>query len=57
VTPGNQMVSATDASDDTIVGSATVMVTGGAGAPGRHRGADGADEFFAALARGAPDAV
>jgi hypothetical protein len=57
ITPGDQTLTATDASDDTIVGSATVMVTGGAGAPGRHRGTDCVDEFFAGLALGAPNAV
>jgi hypothetical protein len=51
------MVSATDASDDTIVGSATVTVTGGGGAPGRHHGPDRVDEFFAALVLGAHNAV
>jgi hypothetical protein len=58
ITPGDQTITATDTSDDTVAGSATVTVTGGGGAPGRHRGADGLDDFFAALAaegeRGGP---
>jgi hypothetical protein len=40
-TPGDQVVSATDTSDDTVAGSATVTVTGGAATPGRQRGAEG----------------
>jgi hypothetical protein len=41
VTPGDQVVSATDTTDNTIAGSATVTVTSGGDAPGRQRGADG----------------
>jgi hypothetical protein len=33
------------------------MITGGGGAPDRHRGADGVDEFFAALVLGTHHAV
>jgi hypothetical protein len=36
MTPGNQVVSATDTSDDTIVGSAMVMVQGGGAPAPRH---------------------
>jgi hypothetical protein len=36
-----------DTADNTIVGSATVTVTGGGGAPGRHRAADSTDALFA----------
>jgi hypothetical protein len=50
ITPGDQTITATDTSDDTVAGSATVTVTGCAATPGRHRGADGLDDFFAALA-------
>jgi hypothetical protein len=57
VTPGDQAITATDTSDATVAGSATVTVTGGGGAPGRHRGTDCVDEFFAGLALGALNAV
>jgi hypothetical protein len=50
MTPGDQTMTATDTSDATVASSATVMVTGGGGAPKRHRGPDCVDEFFAALA-------
>jgi hypothetical protein len=50
ITPGDQTITATDTSDATVPGSATVTVTGGGGAPGPHRAADSADAVFAVLA-------
>jgi hypothetical protein len=50
ITPCIQTITAMDTADNTIVGSATVTVTGGGDAPGRHRGPDCVDEFLAVLA-------
>jgi hypothetical protein len=50
MTPGDQTIAATDTSDATVAGSATVTVTSGGGALKRHRGAGSVDALFAALA-------
>jgi hypothetical protein len=50
ITPGDQTIAASDTTDNSIVGSATVTVTGGGNMPGDHRGDDSMDALFALLA-------